>query len=190
MDSYNYILTSDGELYHYGIKGQKWGVRRYQNKDGSLTAAGKRRIKADGTFKSNKEYRKEISDERNALRKKYNSKYGVVEAYDKADEAIYARAKKLGYDPADTDPEEAARIYEKADALSQKSTKAVDAEMRSKYGKDYDNFLNREQNIGAATIVGGLAVSGLAMYGMYKIPQLAVKGVCKLGAKAVKKFID
>ena len=33
------------ELYHHGIKGMKWGVRRYQNKDGSLTAAGKKRAK-------------------------------------------------------------------------------------------------------------------------------------------------
>lgn len=30
-------------LKHYGILGQKWGVRRYQNKDGTLTAAGKKR---------------------------------------------------------------------------------------------------------------------------------------------------
>ena len=29
-------------LMHHGVKGQKWGVRRYQNTDGSLTAAGKR----------------------------------------------------------------------------------------------------------------------------------------------------
>lgn len=37
------------ELYHHGIKGQKWGIRRYQNEDGSLTAAGKKRyIKGDG----------------------------------------------------------------------------------------------------------------------------------------------
>ena len=35
----NYTYSS--ELYHYGTKGQKWGVRRYQNPDGSLTAAGK-----------------------------------------------------------------------------------------------------------------------------------------------------
>ena len=34
----------NGELIHYGVKGQKWGVRRYQNKDGSLTTEGKKRL--------------------------------------------------------------------------------------------------------------------------------------------------
>lgn len=32
-----------GHLYHHGIKGQRWGIRRYQSKDGSLTPAGKKR---------------------------------------------------------------------------------------------------------------------------------------------------
>lgn len=38
---------SNNELYHYGVLGQKWGVRRYQNKDGSLTPAGKKRYNED-----------------------------------------------------------------------------------------------------------------------------------------------
>lgn len=45
----DYVITSSGvlmradEFYHHGIKGQKWGVRRYQNPDGSLTPEGKKR---------------------------------------------------------------------------------------------------------------------------------------------------
>lgn len=37
-------------LEHHGIKGQKWGVRRYQNEDGSLTSAGQKRYNASKNY--------------------------------------------------------------------------------------------------------------------------------------------
>lgn len=46
------------ELYHWGIKGMKWGVRRFQNEDGSLTPAGRKRYDTD------EEYKKEIDNQR------------------------------------------------------------------------------------------------------------------------------
>lgn len=40
-------MVYEDELSHHGILGQKWGVRRYQNPDGTLTAEGKERLKND-----------------------------------------------------------------------------------------------------------------------------------------------
>ena len=42
-DYRGYCEETYGDLYHHGILGMHWGIRRYQNKDGSLTEAGKAR---------------------------------------------------------------------------------------------------------------------------------------------------
>lgn len=48
------------ELYHHGIKGQRWGIRRFQNRDGSLTALGRRKLQ--GMRDSEMAYRKKLSN--------------------------------------------------------------------------------------------------------------------------------
>lgn len=89
-------------LAHHGVKGMKWGVRRYQNEDGSLTAAGKKKI--------SKEYKKASIAGDKALQKKYPSMY--MKAYNKAVEKMNAseiekfnstQRKKYGADFAKRD---------------------------------------------------------------------------------------
>ena len=64
-----YRVTYSNELYHYGVKGQKWGIRRYQNPDGTLTEEGKIRYEVDpktgeASAEGKKLLRQDIDDQR------------------------------------------------------------------------------------------------------------------------------
>ena len=84
-------------LSHHGILGQKWGIRRYQNPDGSLTNAGKKHYYKE-SLRADKKLRKELESKVNASSK-------LAEAYYKKGNQ-YAKKydKAVAKDPLERNP--------------------------------------------------------------------------------------
>ena len=90
------VVCHDNELYHHGIQGQKWGVRRYQNKDGSLTSAGRKRY---GDGDENVTFIKKVKDKYVARKKEKEAekkKKARLEAMKKGREAKKKQQEEKG----------------------------------------------------------------------------------------------
>ena len=90
---YNY---SDSQLEHHGALGMKWGVRRYQNADGSLTAAGKKRYSEESPDAVRKKIQKAVNKargEKHGASNRWMSGMSIGEYSDKV-----AQKKAQAYD--------------------------------------------------------------------------------------------
>ena len=121
------------ELTHHGVKGMKWGVRRYQNKDGSLTPEGQRRLaknlkkeykrsyRSAQPFKTSDTYNKKVRDSLSTVLTD-DDKKRITDAKktwlskqkesDKAEEALYELAKKLGEEHYNEEIRKNAQYYD------------------------------------------------------------------------------
>lgn len=122
-----YRVTRSDELSHHGILGQKWGVRRYQNSDGTLTDEGRKR------------YGKKLADDIVKIDKKYGNskKYGSGYLHYKTFERAYD-------DPLikDFDKQSSRKELDTARENKQKRASELSDEVNQKLIKKYGNPLD------------------------------------------------
>ena len=172
MWEYNYT-PDPNELYHYGILGMKWGVRRYQNQDGSLTNAGRRHYYGDASVaKAHSKYQEAVDNRKKAQRNGKNVKPAQDNEY--RSEFEYKTKR------------EAARIHAKNIEFKEKSKyrQKLEAQYKKLGLRDEDAQAAANRKIRAEKILAAsaaLTVAACAAYAYNKHRKNKIDGVIKAG---------
>lgn len=153
-------------LMHYGIKGQKWGVRRYQNADGSLTSAGKKR-------QAKQEYK--------SAKKAYNKSFNKT--YNKA-VAAYSPSKKA----RQRNDERWEDVWNKSQEA--KAAKAKYKQAKKEYNETPEGQARKETAKKVAKGAAFVAGTALVAYGGYKVHQYVRSENAKIAQRKGKEAAD
>lgn len=161
MNDYVLLIDRNGEPYlaHHGIRGQKWGVRRYQNEDGSLTSAGKSRYSTDSAKKATKSLNRIEKENAKLKTKSAIARIKANKAYQKGkDSKSESYAKR-------------AKEYDDAVKAGEKLTKSLASDASKRGYSIRSNDVTRYTHIGrqiTANLLfgpaGNVAVSSLDVY--------------------------
>lgn len=181
MWKYVAITSGDDYLAHHGILGMKWGIRRYQNEDGTLTAAGKKRYgNAESEFSELNAAEKEYKQSKDAYRKKtvaglfYNQK---------AARQLNKSAKRLANAKADLKDAKDAVSLQNQKKKSQHQIKLEDSYQQKGLTKEEAELAayRRVRTEKAIALVAGMTVVAAATYVGYKHYDNTVDRLIKSG---------
>lgn len=128
-------------LEHHGIPGMKWGVRRYQNKDGTLTAIGKSRYGAEGTGASARKMQRDFNNlDRGYANVEAERKQAARDANRYSNKILRRAAKKVGKDAS----QEQTREFLNSDRRSQKY--AGKQQLVNYYNANHPNAAKHEEH--------------------------------------------
>lgn len=135
------------ELYHHGIQGQKWGIRRYQNEDGTLTDAGMKRYYG---------HPRKIQKDLNKLEKEYayakGDEYRNQATYDRINKKTLDKYRKLTGkgDLFDGSADDIQKRFEESGLRDSKNWKKT-VEKQNQAMKGMDDAVKRQKEIEAET---------------------------------------
>lgn len=168
-----YYVTRNDELRHFGIKGQRWGVRRFENYDGTLTPEGRERYGLDGNKRPTD---KQITSYKADRVKYYKSIDKRVKRYDELVRKANALAEKYDFDGDDggggsTPASQRAgkkymKYWDEAEELMEKASRDIEERVNKEvidvYGKERIDSYQFNQNVknGMAT-VALLGIAGI-----------------------------
>ena len=157
-------LPESSELYHHGIKGQKWGVRRYQNADGSYTTEGKARLE---------QYR---TNEIAGVNARINN---LTNTYTKRDEKLKKKVEKfkekgntVQANRYEKTRESYKKMYEKGKSKCEDEIKALNKYTLADFEKESHNVKKMKGQAAVKTALetaGGMALGAVTGVGVVSV---------------------